>query len=283
MPNFLLPSIKPKVIDDIVIKENTVGKVIGINLKPFDVNHKPSLDMFLIDVQKLKTSDDTRLFIEGQENLNSETLRYIEEYTNMRILNGENIKIKNLSLVIKEVYAILKEDPREKEILIICDNKDMSKKVIKSMAKDFRFITTVGTNKEEHDDIYNYILEETGLSLFYTSNIDKILENYKVIINFMDNVSMDFSRVKRNSLIFNFGRGKFPSNGKRPPFIEDFAYDANDLDIVDNKWLYNKIRTDLCEALVGNNLRKIGYLYAENRFYTVKEYVNLYTKIKGKL
>ncbi len=283
VPNFLIPSIRPKIVEDIIIRGNMVGKVIGVNLKPFDVNHKPSLDIFLNDIKKFKTSNDTRLFIEGQEKFNNETMRYIEENTDMKTFNGENIRIKNLYLTIREVYTILKEDPQEKEVLIISDDKDKTKKVIKALANDFRFITAVGYNEEEHEEIYNYILDETGLSLFYTSNIDKILENYSIIINFMENMYIDFSKTRRYSLIFNFGGGEFPSNGNRPPFIEDFAYDANDLEIADNKWIDKKLKTNVYEALLGNEMRKIGYLFAQDRYYTVKDYINLHIKIKGKI
>lgn len=283
IPEFLIPSIKPKIIDNILIEEKIVGKVVGINLKPFDPSYKSNLDIYLMAIKELKEEDDTKLFIEGQENFNKETLDYIQEFTGMKILDGENTRIKSLSLIVREIYTLLKEDIQEKEVLIICSDKDKTKRLIKSIAKDLRFITAIGYGDENHEEVYEYILEETGLSLFYTSNIDRILENYSIIINLMDNVSIDFSKARRNCIIFNFVKDSFSSNTKRPPFIEDFAFDLEDLCIDGTGWLNNKVHSSLFEGLIEDKAQNAKYIYAGNNYYTIKDYINLYIKIKGKL
>lgn len=234
-------------------------------------------------IKKVKNEDDTKLFIEGQENFDRETLDYIREFTGMEIFDGENIKIKNLPLVLREVYTLLGEDIQEKEILIVCDDKDKAKKIVKKIAKDLKFITIIGYGQENHEEIYEYILEETGLSLFYTLNIDRILENYSIIINLMDNVDIDFTKVRRNCIVFNFSKGNFSSNIKRPPFIEDFAFDLKDLGINSNEWLNSKSSSNLFESLIEIKTQNAKYIFAGNNYYSTKDYINLYMKIKGKL
>lgn len=266
-----------------MIEENIKGKIVGINLKPFDPKYKSNLDIYLMGIKEVKDEDDTKLFIEEQENFDVEVLNYIREFTGMEIFDGENIKIINLPSVLREIFALLGEDIQEKEILIVCDDKDKAKKTVKMIAKDFRFITITGYGQEKHEEIYEYILEETGLSLFYTSNIDKILDNYSIIINLMDNVDIDFSKSKRNCIVFNFARGNFSSNIKRPPYIEDFAFDLKDLSINSNGWLNDKVPSSLFESLLENKTKNIKNIRAGNDYYSIKDYVNLYIKIKGKL
>jgi len=283
VPEFLMPSIKPKIIEDILIEEQLVGRIAGVNLKPFDPKFKTNLDIYLMSINGLKDEDDTNLFIEGQENFSKEILYYIEEYTGLEISDGENNKIKNLPVILKEVYNLLKEDIREKEVLIICDDKEKIKRIIKHIANDLRFITAIGYGKENYEDIYEAILEDTGLSIFHTSNIDRILENYSIIINLMDNVNIDFSKARRNCIIFNFSKGDFSRNTKRPAFIEGFGFEFENLNIDAAKWINNKINSSLFEGLMGDKTKKAKYIYAGKDYYTINDYINLYIKIKGKL
>lgn len=267
-----------------MIEENIIGKIVGINLKPFDPSYKTNLDIYLMGIKGVIDEGDTKLFIEGQENFDKITLDYIQEFTGMKIFDGENTKIKNLPLVLRELYALLKEDIQEKEVLIVCDDKNKTKKIIEEIAKDLRFITTVGYGYENHEEIYEYILEKTGLSLFYTSNVNRILENYSIILNLMDNLSIDFSKARKNSIIFNFAASNSTGNTKRPPFIRDFVFDLKGLNIDSNKWLDSKVSSSLLESLMEDKTQNAKYIHAGNNYYTIKDYISLYKiKIKGKL
>ena len=282
IPEVFLPKIKPKIIDDIIIESDIIGKIVGINLKPIDFDDESQLQEFLNAIIKLKSENSTRLFIEGHENLSKEKINNIEQFTNMKIPDGENTKIINLPFVMKDICKTIKENLEEKEILVICDNKEKTKRIIKEISKDVKFVTAIGC-EEDNDEIYEYILEETGLSLFYPSNIKRILENYSIIINLIDDVELDFSKVRRNCIVFDFGKGNSLDNKKRPPFIEDFGFNLADLGIKENKFIKSKILSSLSEALTGDKNKKIKYLYSDKNYYSIKDYVNLFIKLKGKL
>ena len=264
------------------MRENDIiGRMAGINLKPIDFDDEYKLKEYLNAIMKLKDEDCTKLFIEGYEKLNKETIYHIQEFTNMKILDGEETRINNLPLVMKDICNLMKEDIAEKEILVICDDKEKTKRTIKEISKDVRFVTAIGC-EEYNDEIYEYILEETGLSLFYPVNIDRILENYSMIINLMDGLSLDFSKVRRNCIVFDFGQGNSLHNNKRPPFIQDFAFNFNDLGVNKNRLMQNRVLSNLFEALVEDRKKDIKYLYSEGNYYSIKDYVNLFIKVKGK-
>lgn len=282
IPEIFLPKIKPKIIDDIIGESDIIGKIVGINLKPINFNDESQLKEYLNGIVKLKGEDCNRLFIEGYENLSIEAINRIEEYTNMKIPNGEDTKITNLSLAMREICSLSKEDLEEKEILVICDDKERTKRIIKEISKDVRFVTVVGC-ENYNDEIYEYILEETGLSLFYPSNIERILENYSIIINLIDDLKLDLSKIRRNCIVFDFGKGNLFVNKKRVPFIQDFAFDLNDLGVNKNKFIKDNVRANLSEALSLKKNIEIKYLYSDKNYYLVKDYVNLFIKLKGKL
>lgn len=281
LPEFILPKIKPKIIDNIMREEEIIGKIAGINLKHIDFSDEYKLNEYLNAIIKLKGEDYTKLFIEGYDKLGKEIKDYIQEFTNMKILDGEETRINNLSSVIKHIYNLSQENLDEKEILVICDDKEKTKRIIKEISKDVRFVTAIGCEKY-NDEIYEYILEETGLSLFYPTNIDRILENYSMIINFMDNLCIDFTRARRNSIVFDFRKENFFGNKKRTPFIEDFAFNLKDLGINENRFIENKISSNLFEAIIDDRKEEIKYLYSEGKYYSIEDYVNLFVKVKGK-
>ncbi|WP_313757829.1 hypothetical protein [Tissierella sp.] len=268
-------------IDSITRRNDIIGKVAGINIKHIDFNDEYQFREYLNAIIRLKGDENyTSLFIEEYKNLSKDLIFHIEEFTNMKISDGENIKITNLPLIMREICNIMKSNLEEKEILVICDNKERMKAVIKGISKDIRFITAIGCEKD-NDEIYEYILEETGLSLFYSSNIKRILENYSIIINLIGNLQIDFSKVRKNCIIFDFGNGIHLNNKKTLPFIRDFAFDLNDLGIEENIWIENIVLSSLAESLIGGNIEGIRYLYCEDNYYSINDYVKSFINIKG--
>lgn len=284
VPELLLPKLNPRIIDNILIEENIIGKIVGINLKPIDLEDEHQLKEYLNAIIKLKDENSTKLFIEEYENLSKKVISQIEEFTNMKVANGEETRITNIHLVMNDICHILKENLEDKEILIICDNKEKTKRIIKEISKGVKFVTTIGCEKD-NDEIYEYILGETGISLFFPSNVDRVLENYDMIINFVDNLELNLSKVRKNCMIFDFGKGNDLGSRKGPPPINDFAFNLKDLGIKENQFIGKKITSDLFEALVENRNRGIKYLYAGGNYYSIKDYVSSFikVKVKGKL
>lgn len=57
--------------------------------------------------------------------------------------------------------------------MILDDNIDRIKKTIEEISNYVGYITVVGLKEEEQNHLYDYILEETGISIFYPLNIEK--------------------------------------------------------------------------------------------------------------
>lgn len=282
VPELFLPRFKPVIIDDIVKDDTVIGKVVGINLKPIDISKKSDLQAYINAIKKIITEEYSRLFIEGLENYNEEILIKLQESLNMKIVDGESIRISNLSFAMENIYRFLKDNSNEKEVLILCDNKEMTKRIIKEIAKSIRFVTVSGCDKDSNEEIYEYILEETGLSLFYPYDIQRIIEHYNIIINLLDNVNLDFSKIRKNCIIFDLSKNKVLSN-KRFISIDDFGFHIKDMGINGNKWINNKISSGLYESLIGCQKHNIKYLIIKNQYYLIKDYVNSCLRMKGRL
>jgi hypothetical protein len=284
MPEFLLPKIKPNIIDDIIKNESLIGKIAGINIKPIEFNDEKELEKYIIGIRNIKTENCTNLYIEDHKYISDEILEYIENTLDMNISKGISTKIFHVPLIIKKIYTLLREDLGEKEVLILSEDKEILKKIIKGVSKDLKLITAIGYDNKYENEIYEYILEETGLSLFCSSNINKILGNYSIIINLMKDFNLDIEKIKRNCLIFDFSRESLAKKeARKSNKIGDFVFQLEDTDINKMKWIEKDVHSDLYESLNGNCEKDISYLSCENDYYTIGEYVNLFMKHRGKL
>lgn len=283
IPEFIFPKYKPNILDNIIKEDTKLGKIVGINLKPIDLNDRHNLKEFIKSIKKIPLTEFTNLYMEEGDTLRKETQEYLQEELDLQIFSGEETRIRNINYLLRKIYNLLKEKIDEKEILILCDNKDLTKKVIREIAKDMRYIAAFGCDEEANEEIYDYILEETGLSVFYPNNIQRIIENYNIIINLMKDIELDFSRIKRNTILFEFSNNNnFTKNRKLFP-IEDIGFSLKELNIKDEKWLDAKIKSNLYESLIGIENNNIKYLFGRNQCYTIKDYVNSYLKVKGRL
>lgn len=281
IPEAFTPRFKPRIIDKILKGDKTIGKVAGINLKPVDLRDEKDLHKYIKAIENLKNEEYNRLYMEGQEDIDDQILDYLQEALSLEILNGRDLRIKSLPLAMRMIYGYLKENLEDREVLVLCDQKDTVKEVIKEISKDVKLITITGCSPEENEEIYDYVFEEVGLSVFYPSKIEKVIGNYSIIINFMDSSKFDFSRVRRNSILFNFSNYHILDNN-RLAVIEDFGFDLRDIGIR-SKWINSKISTTLYENLLGREYQELKYLYCKNQYYLIKDYISLYLKVKGHL
>lgn len=205
----------------------------------------------------------------------------------MKIASSEEIKITHIPLVIKSIYSLLYEDPNNKEVLFICRNKEVSKKAIKEITRVSKFITMLGCNLDDSEEVYQYVLEETGLSLFTSTNIDEILGRYSIIINLDEDFKLESSKIKKNAIVFDLNRKSNlqheKNNNSRIYKIKDFGFDLNELKINNNEWLSPRVDMELYNLINGERPGKVKYLYIENNWYSIKDYLNSFVKLKGKL
>lgn len=228
-----------------------------------------------------------RLYLEEHRHIPKETIEYMEKELGIKILSNREVKIIHIPLVIKNIYDLLYEDLNNKEVLFICRNKEISKKSIKEITRVSKFITMLGSNREDSEEVYQYILEETGLSLFTSTNIDEILGRYSVIINLDEDFKLESSKIKKNAIVFDLNRKSNltdeKNNNSRIYKIRDFGFDLKELRISSNEWLSSKVDMELYDLINGERSGKVKYLYIENNWYSIKEYINSFIKLKGKL
>lgn len=256
-----------------------LGKVGAINLKSIDLNKEVELTNFIKSIEKIKDKECNRVFIEGYENLEKNTLDRFKEELNLFTENGEFLQLLNLSLVIKTFFDILREDLRAKEVLILCNNKEKAKVIIKELAKEVKFITIYGLNEEEGEELYEYILDGIGLSIFHTKNFYNIIGNYSVIINVLDRMNFKKTIAKKTSIIFDF-----TSNTGGPHWIRDYGYDFKDMGVRNTKWFTSIVSSQILEFILENNIGTIKPKYIitkDNNYYTFKEYIDLFVKVRG--
>ena len=219
----------------------------------------------------MKAKDYSKLYIEGQENIPEQILGQISKATNLSVYNGIDTRIEYLPIVIDKIYKNLKEDLIKKEVLIICDDKEIIFKTMKSISKNVVFISQTGCNKDEEKEIYDYILEEYGISLFFPNNIEKTINNYSIIINFLDKINFDISRIKKNSIIFDFSKDNDIWIDKGISAINDFIFNINNF----------QINTILLESLDIDIYQEDMLLSVNRENYSIKKYINSYIKMKG--
>lgn len=214
-------------------------------------------------------------------------LRLIERKTNLKIVNGINTITFFLPSVLKEIYKNLNEDLKEKEILIIGDDKELTKGIIESLYKEVRFITLAGDDEDTIEKISNYMLEKTGLSIFYSKKIDKILTNYSIIINLKDNYYLNTDKFRKKAIIFDCSISKWLKNkaaeDRRIVIIEDFIFKIDYLNIRENEYISSLIPSYFYEQFNRLNSADFAGLSIGGEFYNIENFADYQIRIKGKL
>lgn len=284
LPYRFLPDIKSNIIEDIVQKGDIIGKIAGVNIKPVDFNCKKSLEKYIMEIRKLGIENFHNIYLEEINYIPKEALGYMEEGLNLKICKNAYTNISYIPMVIKEIYEKLNQNLQDKEVLIISRDKEITKKTIKLISKDLKFITNIGCSIEDNEEIYNYIFEETGLSLFNSSDINRIIGRYSILINFTEGFRLETSKVRRNAIVFNFSfmnRPDFKDSNNIIHSINDFGFKIEDLSIHKNKWIDDKINSTLYESLNGGISGNVEFLYLGNEVYSIEDYVRFFIKLKG--
>lgn len=275
-----LPKFKPIIIEKIKARDVVIGEIGAINLKSIDFNKEDDLNNFIKSIEEIKNENCERIFIEGYENLDIKVLNKLKRDVKLFTENGELKRLTDLSFAIKKIFSILNEDLKNKEVLILCNDFEKAKNMIKQVAKEISFITVYGLDEEVGEELYQFILEEIGLSIFNAKNYHNIIENYNIIINYLDELNLEKLNTKQNSIIFDFTTNKGKSQA-----IKDYGYDLKDMNIKKSKWLNSVVDTGMIEFVLGESIDNIKPKYvitADNNYYIFEEYIDLFIKIKGK-
>lgn len=285
MPDFLLPNYRPKMLENIIKGEVVIGRILGLNLKDVDLSIESSLDEYINNILNLKSEEDTLLYIEGLEDINVDILKEIETRTSMNIPTGEGIWLYNVPLVMNQLLKGLNEDSFEEEVLIICGELEKSTELIRTLSKNLRFISIIGSDEVVLEQIYEKILEDTGISLFQPVNLENTIKNYSIIINLAEDVFTGLKNIRRKAIIFDCSISKhltdLVDSSKNNIIIDSISINISDTDILKGHWIGNEVSPKLYELLMADEPKEFYRIHWKKQYYFLKDFINREIKIKG--
>lgn len=278
----MIPKLKPKIIESIDMEDKTIGKVAGINLKNIDLENEIDINAYIKSIKKIMDIDFNNIYIEGQDEFDDNALDLIQKELSLNIDKGYITKLDHLPIMIKNIFRFTGEDIREKEVLIILDDIKGVKGLIETVSKQCKFVSIYGLNESENEDIYEYILEQTGLSVFCPINLDNVIKNYSLIINLSKSVFTDnlYKKTKRSTIIFDLG-----GNEKKFHTIQDFGYKLKDFKLKETVYLNKVINSSefyAFKAATGREDIIPKYIISGKYRYSIQEYITQFIRFKGK-
>src|SRR5699024_4321328 len=165
------PLFRPKEID--IIDKSFIEKIhiVGINLRAIDYKDPYTLNKFISNILMFKGEDNKSIYMEEVNSMDLQAIERIQFETSMEIPKGLDIKLYNIPLILKEIFRIEKKDIGKEEVLIISSDRDNIIKTIDSISNVFKFISLIGLDKEEEDELCSEILTTRGLSIFQPKNL----------------------------------------------------------------------------------------------------------------
>lgn len=238
-------------------------------------------------VEKFKTSKTKTIVLDRLDPINLEDLDYIEEVTKLKVLDGKKVMIDFIPLVLKELSNLLKIELIDEEILVIGDDGHLTYDLVSQLSKEIRFLTVIGDDEKWIEDISKKTYDDTGLSIFYTENVNKILKNYSIIINLNEYMYIDIGKLRGKTIVFDLSfqkvlADKINKYNKNILVVEDFLFDSEDLII--EKLIFGgekeipSYKYEVFQRIINKDLKKV---FVNNRKYTLEALVD--KKIKNRV
>lgn len=269
------------------INGKTIGKVGGILLNSNVEDSKRLVETFIYGIEKIKEDHMDYLIMEELPLFNRSEIELIEYSTNLKILDGQPALMTTLPLVLKDIQRITKEDLRKKEVLIIGNGDKLIEELICTLHKEISFVTLVGDDEVAIENISQSVFKRTGISIFCSRNIDKILTNYSIIVNLKEENPINVNKFRRGAIIFDFSTRKGFSrnikNRRSSVVIEDFMFASRDLNIMDNQWTNELISSKFYELFYDHmDIKPKGFLVNDN-IYAMEDLIDKEIRKKGEL
>lgn len=275
-----MPRYKPQILDHIYLDEEIVGYVMGNNLKEIDFFCENEIGTFIENVHKLELNNLSKLYIEGCDSFNSEILSQIKKAGKYSILTGDNIRIKNLGLLLERISKLLNRQVYKNDLLIVCDDKARLLEIIKTLPKELNCIASLGILE---DDLYEDILKETGVSIYEPRRMEKAIKNFNIIINFSERTLLDISNIRNQGLVIDYSSNKTLQEvtklNKSIVYIEDLYFPSK----LNSKWIEKFISSRLYETIYPGKIEEFGKIYSQASHFYLDEYINSKIKIRGRL
>lgn len=279
VPNKWFKNAKPRIVTTFINDQNIViGKGVGVFTEYENIKREQYLHG-IVSIKKLALESEKIIVLDLMHLLTLEELDYIQRVTKLKVVDGKDVRIYFTPYVLKKIYNALEEELIDKELLIISDNSILANRLVVDMSKDMRFLTVFGVNLVEQVELSKIVYDSTGLSIFFTNHIDKILGNYHIIINLSENLNLDLKDLRSRAIVFDLSISKSLSkeiskHNTNAIIVEDFLftytyylYESNFFDA------NSEIPSHKYGAFQYFNLDDFSKIVSDNVSYTVKEFV----------
>ncbi|WP_352404264.1 hypothetical protein [Sporanaerobacter acetigenes] len=288
VPKVWLKKMKPKeVVNFTNEKGDVLGKGIGVFLENNEKTKEEYINGVIDGVEVFKSEQTGKILYDDIYIFNRKDRHYIREKTGLEIADGMEVLIYFLPYVLKELLYLCDEKLWNSEILMVSDGSNLPYKLIERLSKEVRFLTILEDKKENAQKNIDKIYNDTGLSIFYSQNVDKILMNYNIIINFKDNISVDTKKLRGKTIVFDLSVGQNFSEeinniNKSVITIEDFLFHWKDL-IVEKDFFHTEelIPSYKYEVFNRYDIKDFKQVLVKNEKYTLEELVQ--TKIRNRI
>lgn len=269
---------KGKKIHQIFKEDHVICQVYGINLHSLNYHDEEDLEEYISQIKDVIDDEYTYIYIE--ESLPISVKKTIADSLSMRLSEGKDIRIYNIPYIIEALKSKWKRDTMKKEILIISNNKDEVIGVIDSISNEFSFISVLGLNDSDGEDVYKKILDDTGISVYFPNRDNISMKRYGLIINTLDDISISLKDIKNNAIIIDFSETK-PFTGINRYVIEDVSIDISGLGLIDNPWIGKEVSSDLFQCFGEAQYKSFNRIYKNDDLFTIEDFLSQGQKIKG--
>ncbi|MDR7870929.1 MAG: hypothetical protein RIN55_08735 [Tissierellaceae bacterium] len=277
---FVMPLYKANKIHDIIIEDNIIGHIYGINLKPLDFNNDENIEEYILNIKNVMDDEYGAIYIE--EKLPLDVLEIIQSSLDVINQDDNDIRIFNIPFIIEALMLKMKRDIIKEEILIITNDKEEALKIIDLISNKFNFISVLGLNELDGESVYEEVLENTGISVYLPQSSMVSLRRYGLIINTLDNPSISLKGIRNNAIVIDFSSIK-PFKGINKYVIEDLSFDLSDLGLNDNPWIDKEVKLNLYSCLFKGKNRRFCRVFNNGGLISIENFVNQGLKIKGGL
>lgn len=273
-----MPKYKEKRIQEIKIENKILGHICGVNLKPLNYSDEKELEEYINKIRQVMEDEYKKIYIE--EEIPIDIRKKIKKGLSMGETNFMDIRIYNIPYILEGLITSFKGEMTKEELLIISNNKDECLRIIDGVFNSFSFISVLGLNEGDGESLYEEVLEATGISVYLPHYNNISLRRYGLIINTLDNLSIDLTDIKKKAIIMDYSQVK-PFAGINRYVIEDISLNIGDLGLDENPWIGNEIDSDLFTSLFKKERQKFCRIYKNDSLLTINDFINQEFKIKG--
>lgn len=280
IPDFLLPKYKAKILDTISLNKKTIGYIMGNNLKKIDFNDEKEIGNFVANIKGVCCKYISTIYIEDCDRFNRELINELETKLGYKFPTGDKIKVYNIQILLRKISKLLNRELHTNDVLIICSDKSRLVKIIKALPKEVNCIANIGVIE---DNLYEDILEKTGVSVYEPYKIEKAIKNFHIIINYDEETLFDINKIRNQGIVLDFSNNRSLKGtvklNKNIIYIEDFNFPSR----LESKWIDTFISSKLYEAIHCDEVEKYKQVYTKDQYWYLDEYIETKIKKRGRL